>query len=45
MKPWRHELRLSRPALFTGYVAFGLGLAIAGMVRSARKPRSRIILP
>ena len=33
------ELRLSRPAITAGYVAFGLGLALAGIVRTARKER------
>ncbi|HZH06071.1 MAG TPA: hypothetical protein VEY69_05290 [Lautropia sp.] len=34
------ELRLSRPAITAGYVAFGFGLALAGIVRTARKERS-----
>lgn len=34
------ELRLSKPAITAGYVAFGLGLALAGTFRSAREERS-----
>lgn len=30
------ELRLSRPSITAGYLAFGLGLALAGMARARR---------
>ncbi len=33
------ELRLSRPAITAGYVAFGFGLALTGMARAQREAR------
>jgi hypothetical protein len=35
------ELRLSKPAITAGYLAFGFGLAVAGIARTSREERSR----
>jgi hypothetical protein len=34
------ELRLSKPAITAGYLAFGFGLAVAGITRTSREERS-----
>jgi hypothetical protein len=36
------ELRLSRPAMAAGFVAFGLGLAAAAMARSRREEEDSV---